>query len=53
MTCTLDPSFMPVQEFVKVGRGKPSETVLRVWDTDLKAWRSFVLENVKSAKVVE
>ena len=50
MTCTLDPSILPVMDLIeseekKVPRKLNLDT-MRVYVTDIKEWRSFRIENV-------
>ena len=55
MHCTLNPDLMPKSEVTKerVQSKTYSEDVfLRVWDLDLKAWRSFIIENIISASIL-
>jgi hypothetical protein len=48
MNCTLDPSVLPLVESVQDKREKDKEKdYIAVYDIDLKAWRSFVIKNVK------
>lgn len=49
MNCTLDPKILPLVETHQKKREleKPKEYVA-VYDTETKAWRSFVVRNVKA-----
>ena len=50
MNCTLKSDVLPppepIVEGVEKKERKVSETTIRVWDVDLKEWRSFVIDNV-------
>jgi hypothetical protein len=49
MNCTLDPNVIPLIESVQDKREKSKDKdYIAVFDTDIKAWRSFVVKNVKS-----
>jgi len=49
MNCTLDPNVIPLIESVQDKREKSKDKdYIAVFDTDIKAWRSFVIKNVKS-----
>jgi hypothetical protein len=56
MNCTLDPSVIPPIEIKEAKEGaKPrreSETSIRVFDTDIKEWRSFTTKSIKHLSVV-
>jgi hypothetical protein len=55
MPCTLDPTILPTQNLTeekKIPRKINIET-LRVFVTDINEWRSFRIENVISAKLIE
>ena len=48
MNCTLNPDLLPLVESVQDKREKNKEKdYIAVYDTDLKAWRSFIIKNVK------
>lgn len=50
MKCTLSEEFIPHQEPVKASK-KPrrvNEEVIRVFDIESEAWRSFVIDSVES-----
>ena len=56
MPCTLDPTLLPAVELVenedkRVPRKLNMDT-LRVFVTDIKEWRSFRIENLKTIKGV-
>jgi hypothetical protein len=48
MNCTTNPDIVPKVE-VKEGAvpRKESETTMRVFDTDIKEWRSFTTKSIK------
>ena len=50
MNCTLKPDILPVVEAKPLAEGKQprkeSTTSVRVFDVDLKEWRSFTTQNV-------
>lgn len=49
MNCTLDPKVIPLVESVQDKREKSKDKdYIAVFDTDIKAWRSFVVKNVKA-----
>ncbi len=49
MNCTLDPNVIPLVESVQDKREKDKEKdYIAVYDTDIKAWRSFIIKSVKS-----
>jgi hypothetical protein len=49
MNCTLDPNVIPLVESIQDKREKSKEKdYIAVFDTDIKAWRSFVIKSVKS-----
>jgi hypothetical protein len=49
MNCTLDPSVIPLVESVQDKREKNKDKdYIAVYDTDIKAWRSFIVKSVKS-----
>jgi hypothetical protein len=52
MVCTLLPEHLPEEVVVenKVAR-KYSDDVLRVWDLENNAWRSFRLDSIKSISI--
>lgn len=46
---TLNPDLLPESESSKIkSTKKSSDTAIRVWDLDKKAWRSFVINNLIS-----
>lgn len=48
MNCTLNPDVIPLIESVQDKREKSKEKdYMAVYDVDLKAWRSFIIKNVK------
>jgi hypothetical protein len=55
MLCTLNPDYLPVvdkQEGDEVKKvRKESDTSIRVWDIEKKAWRAFRIDSVDSYKV--
>jgi hypothetical protein len=54
MTCTLRSDILPiVEEHVPSTRKSKPEGNISVWDVDKKAWRSFLIDRVISAKVIE
>jgi hypothetical protein len=54
MICTLNPEFLPESEKTKERKGiKYSDDVLRVFDLDKNAWRSFLVENFVSSSIYE
>jgi hypothetical protein len=49
MNCTLDPNVIPLVESVQDKREKNKDKdYIAVYDTDIKAWRSFIVKSVKS-----
>lgn len=50
MKCTLDPDILPKQE-VKEGQDRTerlkTDTVMPVYDVEVKGWRSFTIKSVK------
>lgn len=56
MSCTLDPSVLPVVEPVVLAEGKKprkeSTTSIRAYDTDINEWRSFTTKNVTNVEIV-
>ena len=49
MNCTLDPNVIPLVESVQDKREKNKDKdYIAVYDTDIKAWRSFIIKSVKS-----
>jgi len=49
MNCTLDPNVLPLVESVQDKREKNKDkNYIAVFDTDIKAWRSFIVKSVKS-----
>ena len=52
MNCTTNPTVVPKVE-VKEGATprKVSETTMRVFDTDIKEWRSFTTKSIKQVGV--
>lgn len=56
MNCTLVPSYLPTAYQTDVREEtdkKVNENVLAVWDIDVSGWRSFRLDSVKIAYLVE
>jgi len=54
MICTLDPTILPVVE-IKEEKAVPRKLnmeTLRVFVTDIREWRSFRIENLKSIEGV-
>jgi hypothetical protein len=48
MNCTLNPDIVPKIEVKEDAKPrKVSETTMRVFDTDIKEWRSFTIKSVK------
>lgn len=48
MNCTLNPDVIPLVESVQDKREKNKDKdYIAVYDTDLKAWRSFIIKSVK------
>lgn len=48
MNCTLNPEVIPLVESTQDKREKSKEKdYIAVYDTDLKAWRSFIIKSVK------
>ena len=52
MNCTTNPAVVPKVE-IKEGATprKQSETTMRVFDTDIKEWRSFTTKSIKQINV--
>jgi len=52
MNCTTNPDVVPKIE-IKEGATprKQSETTMRVFDTDIKEWRSFTTKSIKQINV--
>jgi len=52
MNCTTNPDVVPKVE-IKEGATprKVSETTMRVFDTDIKEWRSFTTKSIKQINV--
>lgn len=53
MQCTLVPGELPpvvIKEGVEVKPRKESETALRVYDTEVKDWRSFAIRSIKNVR---
>lgn len=52
MNCTTNPNVVPKVE-IKEGATprKVSETTMRVFDTDIKEWRSFTTKSIKQINV--
>jgi hypothetical protein len=52
MNCTTNPTVVPKVE-IKEGATprKQSETTMRVFDTDIKEWRSFTTKSIKKINV--
>jgi hypothetical protein len=55
MPCTLNPAILPPQNITEEKKAvrKTNIETLRVFVTDIKEWRSFRIENVISAKLIE
>ena len=51
MKCTLSEKYMPHVEFAKETKAvkEPSKEVVKCWDLDKQAWRSFRVDSVKIA----
>lgn len=48
MNCTLNPDVLPLMESHQDKREKSKENdYIAVYDTDIKAWRSFIIKSVK------
>jgi hypothetical protein len=48
MNCTLSPDVIPLVESVQDKREKNKDKdYIAVYDTDIKAWRSFIIKSVK------
>ena len=52
MNCTTNPTVVPKVE-IKEGATprKQSETTMRVFDTDIKEWRSFTTKSIKQINI--
>lgn len=51
MTCTLKPDLI-IQEPTPKTAIKQNDEVIRVFDLDLKEWRSFRIDRLKSTKLL-
>jgi hypothetical protein len=52
MNCTLNPDIVPKVEVKEDAKPrKVSETTMRVFDTDIKEWRSFTTKSIKHLNV--
>ena len=52
MNCTLNPDIVPKVEVKEDAKPrKVSETTMRVFDTDIKEWRSFTTKSIKHLSV--
>jgi hypothetical protein len=52
MNCTLNPDIVPKVEIKEDAKPrKQSETSIRVFDTDIKEWRSFTTKSIKHLSV--
>ena len=52
MNCTLNPDIVPKVEVKEDTKPrKASETTMRVFDTDIKEWRSFITKSIKNLSV--
>jgi hypothetical protein len=52
MNCTLNPDIVPKVEIKEGSKPrKESETSIRVFDTDIKEWRSFTVKSIKQLSV--
>ena len=52
MNCTLNPDIVPKVEIKEDAKPrKVSETTMRVFDTDIKEWRSFTTKSIKHLSV--
>ena len=50
MKCTLASKFMPITESTKTTEDKePNLDIIKCWDLEKEAWRSFRLDSVKIA----
>lgn len=53
MNCTLKPDVIPLVESVQDKREKNKDKdYIAVYDTDIKAWRSFIIKNVKEFEFI-
>ena len=51
MNCTLHPDVIPLLESFQDKREKDKEKdYIAVYDTDIKAWRSFIIKSVKEVE---
>ena len=51
MTCTLNPTLLPpvvIKEATDKPARKESTTSIRVYDTEISEWRSFVTKSIKN-----
>jgi hypothetical protein len=52
MNCTTNPDIVPKVEIKEGSKPrKQSETTMRVFDTDIKEWRSFTVKSIKHLSV--
>jgi len=52
MNCTTNPAVVPKVEVKEDAKPrKVSETTMRVFDTDLKEWRSFTTKSIKHLSI--
>lgn len=52
MNCTTNPNVVPKVEIKEGSKPrKESETSIRVFDTDIKEWRSFTTKSIKQLSV--
>lgn len=52
MNCTTNPEVVPKVEIKEGAKPrKQSETTMRVFDTDIKEWRSFTVKSIKQLSV--
>lgn len=52
MNCTTNPNVVPKVEIKEGSKPrKESETSIRVFDTDIKEWRSFTIKSIKQLSV--
>lgn len=52
MNCTLNPDIIPKVEVKEDTKPrKQSDTTMRVFDTDIKEWRSFTTKSIKHLSV--
>jgi hypothetical protein len=54
MSCTLNVEYMPMVEFAKdqeASKKEPNKEVVKCWDTEKEAWRSFRVDSVLDVRV--